>query len=294
MVIDPFFSDKDADLYKSIFGEYGEMLVEDNMSYLSEYDIADIKKIFTYNSIGSYYPIEQELENIDLLISGCSETKADILDSESTVYRWGDILSKSLNCKSANIAVNGCSVYQIVNSCMIFFSKYGKPKRVALLLPNLERFTMPSNSFVLNKRYNFYDVEITQDLRWGDVEKYVKIPNTVNKYMHPIVALYYNLQSILFLEEYCKVAGIELVYSTWDYNCEYIISKLKNISNGSYSNFISTKAEFKDRFKHEDFGCHDELKLLAQDKFYTAKDNEHMGVHRHQHIADIFEMGFKK
>mgnify|MGYP003346528742 CR=1 FL=1 len=119
-------------------------------------------------------------------------------------------------------------------------------------------------------------------------------------YIPENLRFFYNIQSIMFFEEFCKSNNIKLIWGFWDKESETFINELKEIYNDSFLNFIELNIEdnWKPNFKtgenvYLNENCHSDKKNLKDfhfgldrqlDGFKTA----HMGVHQHIHIAENF------
>lgn len=73
----------------------------------------------------------------DILFAGCSETMGIGGSLEET---WAYMLNLDLNLnRYINIGMAGAGYQQIINNCIIYIKKYGSPKNLFILFPNIER-----------------------------------------------------------------------------------------------------------------------------------------------------------
>ena len=140
-----------------------------------------------------------------------------------------------------------------------------------------------------------YDVKKSQN-----ISKISKSPYLAEDVIPENLRFFYNIQSIMFFEEFCKSNNIKLIWGFWDKESETFINELKEIYNDSFLNFIELNIEdnWKPNFKtgenvYLNENCHSDKKNLKDfhfgldrqlDGFKTA----HMGVHQHIHIAENF------
>ena len=109
------------------------------------------------------------------------------------------------------------------------------------------------------------------------------------------------------LEQYCELAGIKFVWSTWSDEDEALILKLKEISSSSYKNFTSiynyrwirNYESQEEEFYETDYNDLYPKKAICHEKYSNLQDfniagdikydfsTAHSGVHRHIHWAEI-------
>tara|TARA_B110000503_G_scaffold99511_2_gene148871 strand:- start:7889 stop:8338 length:450 start_codon:yes stop_codon:yes gene_type:complete len=131
----------------------------------------------------------------------------------------------------------------------------------------------------------------------GDAEaSYAKKPYEVSTVISPTYAIYLNIQSILVLELICELAGINLIYSTWSLETDAVINaaNLASLDNRipiPFKNYIeidyrTVNNNCEDAAERLPKDCH--LNLAEHPQFYIGRQNNHMGVHAHAHVAENF------
>lgn len=254
---------------------------------------------------------------VDIVAAGCSQTFGQGVHVDG---RWSNLLGEKLNMSVATVAVPGWSTQSSISAVMHYIKRFGKPKVVALLLPDFFRFDVMVNSKYCIPEDDPIDVNhpirITHASRNDpnpDTPKYAKRPFPLDKVLNAEAALFATGQAIVRFSEYCHEAGIDLVWGTWDFRFDYLIRYIKNLSlSNDDMQYMSTSSwtaeqmpivqldEYVDMefFHHEGdtvkefeaMSCHQELKAKYGDCcFNRGTDNQdHMGVHMHAHIADKF------
>lgn len=259
----------------------------------------------------------------EMLVTGCSHTFGSGIKTE---HRWGDILSKKLNLSYSNLGVPGASVERIVRDLFCYFKTYGHPKYIFALFPNFHRMEI-----INNPRY----------FKTGDYDRASKKMQTINPsnkkdiyritahtndvplnhkfYTQPLIAesilpaetpQFYSSIFIQMLEQYCELANITLIWSTWHNDQNKILEEVNKMYPGTYKNKVNiTKGiwEFDkkiNKIKYIEDGsvinCHEYYREVDNITFDLAKDIEfgidlaHWGTHRHLHIAEDFEKIFKE
>lgn len=290
----------------STFGFYSLFGREDT-DWIEEVDPHNSYRI---NSFGCRDP--EYVGPVDLIAAGCSQTFGQGVPEE---WRWSSILGKKLNMSVATIAVPGWSIMGAVNSTMHYIKTYGKPKAVALYLPDLFRFDYIRNPEIfvdlkdeddVEGNDTGYRVDIGHSSHVGRYPKLSKRPHIVSEVVNPETTAFLNGQVLKFFVEYCKEAKIEIVWSTWEGSFQELVDYLKNLDFKSESDIRTAKADFSDYveidYKHdgpeglEEFSlksCHKEEKEgLDSDtlKYYDCGSDvdRHIGIHVHMHVADAF------
>jgi hypothetical protein len=236
--------------------------------------------------------------NEELIFSGCSQTNGEHISLPMTTKGdctkiWGFQVANYFNLSSINLGLPGESCYQIVRKLMSHFNKYGNPKILLCLFPDLYRFTSPIDKDILiaNKSISYEsEIETTYLPVSEDVYKYSKIPHIKEHVIPQTQSIWFNLQSILMLEQYCNFNNIKFIYSSWHEDTHSIISLTKqNTNNEFYKNFILLDLENLELYKkNNNLNCHKYLKNKYPDVFYFGVDGKHIGIHDHTHIAEKF------
>jgi hypothetical protein len=200
---------------------------------------SDIK----YNFNNFSYRCDNFKENIgvdNFYFSGCSNTLGVGLPYEST---WAYQLNKKLNGKDyVNLGINGGSASQIVYDAYHFIEKFGKPKAIFLLFPNLERHPFfhqrPDGAEFVNVHWDN-----------GLEGKLSSVLKSVYPYDSSVFA-FYNL--IYSFELYCKELEIPLFWTCWDGALRRVIFQyglsVKNYVNLETYAHLAIKDDIPDEF----------------------------------------------
>lgn len=273
-------------------------------SYIKE---KDPKHEYTHNSWGCR---DKEFEApVDLLAAGCSMTYGQGVPVE---YRWSDVLAKSLGINTATLAVPGWSTQSIVNAIMSYIIRFGKPKAIAIWLPDFSRVDL-----VTNKDLLLINKEKANNLETGEAIRLVytaiehieetprlsKKPHLVQDVLNSETTSLLAGQSLRFLAEYCKEAGIELVYSTWDLGVHELINyalklETKHIPEGvnrpyepklDLTGYVDIGYYHENNHEMSDLSCHSDLREATKYCFDWGTDEDnHVGTHMHAHVAEKF------
>jgi hypothetical protein len=284
---------------------------------------------YSYNSLG-FRGKEFEPEE-DLVIAGCSQTFGMGLEEN---YIWGNVVANSLGYKASNISMPGASTESIINNIYAYFKEYGHPKMLLALFPDMYRFQIPTNrkyitsSSIKNEGPEPYEQPYMTYLYLDKQEqskkpKYQKIPFDLEEIITPEIAFFYNMKSIIILNQYCNALGIKFYWASWRPELDIAITKIKSDSK-DYENYVSldifnwyTKHSFEEdpfgveknliesEYYHKDYAldcyncyneqecdmivnCHEELFESNKNLFHHGNDRAHIGSHKHQHIAEKF------
>jgi hypothetical protein len=256
----------------------------------------------------------------DLVVAGCSFTFGMGVPAD---LAWGGLLARKLGEDYYNISVPGISIQQIVRYLFDYFRKYGNPKNLVCLFPDASRLTIPVNENILiaNTGKNYPTLVKNAHLSINKLPlsiraKYAKRPYVVEDIIPMDVPLYYSMQSINMLSQYCRSNNINFIWGTWHSGFESAIEHLK--IRYSYDDFVylgmnkwthTKKNDYKyllhDNSKCPDCNnnlacslhltCHYDLHEKYGDLYYLGTDinmgkgKAHCGVHTHAHIAEAFE-----
>jgi hypothetical protein len=286
--------------------------------YLNEYSEEEILFIVSGDDgvrKTRHRPQNQEFKNNqDLIFSGCSQTHGDhisppLVKDGNHEKIWGFLVSDHLKVDATNLGVLGYSAYSIVNSLLYHFSIYGNPQVLMCLFPDLWRFQGPKDKGIKPTNLKKKDDVIQRSFHepeyqafGSEMPQYSKSPHFLQEILPPAYPLYYNLQSMLLLEQYCKSNNIKYVYATWHTNSEQVILESKELykkhrQKEIYTNFITTNCgdwnDYSPEFKNN-LTCHKELQKSYPNLFEIGYDKLHMGMHRHAHIAEYFIKGLEE
>lgn len=213
------------------------------------------------------FSIEDASKNY--LFSGCSHTFASGLNVEDS---WTYLLNKHLNGeKFFSLAISGASHKIIIDDIIKYIKKYGKPKAVFVLFPNVERIQV-----------------------FG--EKYGKLITTVNHYMFnknkehadnifpEEVALNYFISDLLIFESYLESIGVPFKWSTWDISLDSAL-KFINEANGIFNGYIPLYASDN---------AHELYSYVNQNydnshKFWITARNAHPGIMEQIMCFELFK-----
>ena len=259
----------------------------------------DDRNEYTVNSYGLRSP---EFDGqVDLIVAGCSQTYGMGVPDDQV---WGRQLADKLGLSYVNLAAPGWSAQTILSSVLAYIEEFGKPKVLAVLLPDFARMLMPLrfdvNRFNTGKEklrnvgsvhlesinfssHNAKDVD-------GPRDRYIKKPYDLYEVLPFEVPFFFSAQAVAYLISYCKAAGIELVWSSWNAR---ILKFYKDLSLEGYSRLDMSgfmDRDIPDQDEMEDaWSCHPELAEKYGDNFYRAMGNDsHMGIHEHTHLAEEF------
>ena len=243
---------------------------------------------------------------VDLIAIGCSQTFGLGVPQEAT---WAATLADKLNMSHATIAAPGWSVQEMVDSTMVHIRKYGKPKLIAALLPDFGRTIMveKSDAFVSEK-----PISTKGDLEFhvkgfhydgaNEIARLSKRPHASEEILPPEFYTHIAGQAWVHFIEYCRVADIQLIWTSWDtsvleqYSLASAFSKHEKVNSQEtildLSGFFRTKFHLYRR-QHLDvldqLDCHSELESMWPECFREGTDLcKHYGTHAHAHIAEEF------
>lgn len=308
-IIDPdlFKNENDFNkhILKSLFGFYS-MFGNENLDWIEE---ADPSNSYRLNSFG--YRDPEYSGPADLIAAGCSQTFGQGVPEN---YRWSNMLAKKLNMSVATVAVPGWSAMGAINAAMSHIITYGKPKVVALLLPDFFRFDYVKNSKIIVDTWitenSKDDFPIRLDIgHSGHIKKYPKVskrPHIAEEVINPETTAFLNGQILRFFLEYCKEANIKVVWTSWEGSVQELVQHIKNIEFESLEEKYQSKLDLSGYVEIDYYhdgrqnlhklakkNCHlnEKEKLDSSVKMYydyaSDKDN-HMGIHAHMHVVDAF------
>jgi hypothetical protein len=263
-------------------------------------------------------------KNVDYLFSGCSVTYGTGLEEKDI---WYKMLAKDIGCSYSSVACAGDSVVAQVLKIFANIKEFGNPKNLVCLFPDFDRFLIYSNKDLLitrsykenfdQKKYNWATSEnenagkldyLDKTFKANDMildvdsrPSYFKSPLIAEEVINQETSHMYAAQYINILSQYCDIAGINFIWSTWDPGSAKIIKKIKN--NSYFKEYIDMESECWDfdpynKFdnfikNNEKLNCHQEF--ADHDTFNFAKDvsmgiqHAHHGFHRHLHYYEKFK-----
>lgn len=261
---------------------------------------------------------EEFVSDADFVFAGCSHTYGMGIPED---FIWGVQLAKKLNVDYYNLGIPGASVTTIVNNLFAYFRKFGHPKVVIINFPNFERLMLPVNPKILKPKDKKYEKQTLPLNDWYLDHSYLmeKVHPTYSKKPHNVedvvsldVPYWMAVQSINLLEQYCEVANIKLIWSTWDFMTYKSLLKMHKKDNSYFKYMVDIEMDkwlfvglsgpdlyHKNAIKKDDLcfikqdcslniNCHEEIKNKDPKIFDLAADNAHWGTHRHTHLAETF------
>ena len=301
-LLDDDVSDYNSSVLASIFGVYAHLT--DSEGGPSHKDPANSYRV---NSFG--FRDEEYEGTYDLVTGGCSQTYGQGVPEEA---RWSTQLGKLMGYRTATIATPGWSTQGIISSVMNHIKTYGKPKIVSLLLPDFSRYDMMINLKVASTTgFNVSEIShepvaaLYSSISGGNQHrpKLSKLPHNMDEVLSSETSYFMSGQALSMFAEYCRAAGIILVWGTWDEPLHQLVQRVKKIS---YSDDMNPKHtphvnldEYVDlKYFHDSEAnqellkeeCHAELRASYTHCFDLGTDTDnHMGVHQHAHIAETFK-----
>lgn len=263
----------------------------------------DLDNEYVHNSWGCRD--EDYIGPVDIITAGCSQTYGQGVPVET---RWSSKLGKILGASVVTLAVPGWSLQSMVNSVMSYIVKFGKPKVVALYIPDLFRLDFVANKDILDIGPQQEENGEAVRLVCTALEHPSHMPNFSKKpYLHsdvinPEFAAFMGGQSLRFLIEYCKESDIELVYTTWDRVTKELLeysdylNKNHDVANlpsygpsVDYSGYLTHEYVYENNADLASLDCHSDLKDEYSNYFdWGTDEDEHIGVHMHAHVAELF------
>ena len=239
----------------------------------------------------------------EILAIGCSNTYGIGITEEG---RWTNILEKKINKKIQNLSIPGGSINELVSKSFEYFKQFGNPEIMLCLFPDPFRVKLPFKKNLINGDFLKYDMNrrdghstdlilntIHFDHNSGNISKknkYFKTPYSYEEVLPIELPIFFSMQSIHMLEQYCKSNNIKLIWSSWDCN---FLDVLNNIKQNPFNNFFSNE-DLLINEAHFYKNCHKNYKNKFEKYFDTGLDIEkglehvHPGVHKHVHIAEAF------
>lgn len=258
-------------------------------------------------------------ENEQLLFAGCSHTYGMGVPEDMI---WGVQIANRLNLSYSNLGIPGASVSTIVNNIFAYFRLFGHPKILVIIFPNFERLMLPVNTNILVPSTRNYSNYVKNNLPLNDLylehsylventqPKFSKKPHNVDEVIPLDVPYWMATQSINLLEQYCDMAKVKLIWSTWDYMTYRSLKKMNSKDNSYFKHMVDIEMDKWVSFDplgpdvyHNNpvllddkclsrqtcdlaINCHNDIRNKYEKIFDLAADNGHWGTHRHTHIAE--------
>jgi len=301
-------SENTKDALLSIFGFYSanSEFYPDEHSKQGWGASVDSKNYYAVDKHG--YRNSVDVGRADIIAAGCSQTYGVGVPEE---IRWSNQLGKSMNMSQATVSLPGWSTQSIVNGVMSYIKQYGKPKVVALLLPDFYRYDLLVNkdSMVFRlenpKLPDSGPIRRINDVTAPHVElpKVSKRPHVSYEILSAEISYFLSGQFLRFFIEYCKEAKITLVWATLNYPVHLLIDQAKNVE--MENKLFQPNVDFDSYVELDYFSgqgeadllkmtCHKDIKLTQGEFFNFGVDKigdhrPHMGGHMHAHVAENFK-----
>lgn len=305
-----FGNHEDINQFLGFFiNETAELSIDDNKSGIFsptfngsqnfEDEITDYTK--GVNSLNFRSP--EFVDNPEIIFSGCSVSYGVGIPADAT---WIEDLSKRLNPKSyVALAKPGSSSQKIVFTIFKYIFKYGKPKKIFVLFPDPFRMSSIVDSTNVTERdkkdgKGTYPVEIHLTRGKENLKKYSKRSHLLKEILIPEMGFRSTIESIYILEVFCREAGIDLIWSSWDVQTATIASLINfSTENKIFPNFsfnIYKQFYYSSLKEHvDDVECKPEIYKKYKDQYFRGTDkSRYHGCHVHSHIADGFIEEIKK
>lgn len=317
--VDPILingSDFEKNVLTSIFG-FTPLIGSTSNDWLEGVD--DYNE-YRFNSYG--YRDPEYSGPVDLIAAGCSQTFGQGVSED---YRWSSMLGRKLGYSVATLGVPGWSAMNAIQAVMHFIYRYGKPKAVALYLPDFFRFSYIANKDILvdtwidessNNTFERVRLEIGHAADARHAPKVSKKPHLASDVINVETSSYLNGQTLRFFLAYCEEAGIDVVWASWEKAVQELVQAVKDVKisgkaeglGPEHLSIIDFSSYVEVGYSHDQnktlkelakLSCHDDLKQSLDDHNkkiydYATDIDEHMSIHAHAHVADAFYEKLKK
>lgn len=297
-IFENFYPEMIDQIYYNNFKEYDIKIINDKEQRALPISIYDYEFDTNLNKYG--FRSSEFIKDVDFLIAGCSVTYGDGLPIEAL---WHESLLKDTKYSYNSVAWTGDSINGQVQKIFSFIKKYNKPKNILFLIPTFNRIKIFNNSELIEtdsfkrknkderkkyyKEINFYS-NIAFLNRNQKLKKIIKRPFDSGDIISAETFHLYSAQSLNILEDYCKVAGINLFYTSWDHETCQIINRLQN--KNYFVNFFMTQENL---YNENNLNCHKNFSKYyyfkhASDIKFVGERNCHPGLHFHIHLRNSF------
>lgn len=239
--------------------------------------------------------------NQELIFAGCSQTHGDhicppLAKNGSHEMIWGFRVAKDLGLDAINLGIGAEGIYRIVQRLISHFKHYGNPKTLLCLFPDPYRFTSPKDKKNLIGKFTSGTYEFLEGTfhTANDVQSipaFAKRPYVKEEVISRMIPLFFNMQAVHVLEQYCDSSGIKFLWGSWDPNTNRIAKAMRYYNKDNFKYFIDLDENGVD-WKTTD--CHKEIYDQYPTLFEVGIDSQHMGMHRHAHIAESFKKVLQK
>ena len=307
-----------VDVYKNKFNELpfniyekGVGAVDFGPQVIKKYElnnlILDEDNIYYINSLG-FRSKEFLKDDAQVITAGCSVSYGMGVPENGV---WSSILSDKTKLNVNNLSVPGNSVTILCDRIIKYCEQFGNPEYIMCLFPDFFRYLFVyDNDFHYEERNEKNPPTDPFSIRSmhskaishndGSIvcpPKYTKVPFSIDSGISPHQSVFESINSIYYLEQYCRIAKIKLIWTTWNNTTNEIIKVLKNNINFKLDKYIELEGLEKE-FSHPnqiiDSCFIDHENDLISNKAWnfgtdlTINNYTHPGIHFHIHVADFF------
>jgi hypothetical protein len=290
-------SEKFEKYINSIYGSRlssGANTSSSHYGFMYQNMIKDETTLYRHNEFG--YRSDSWDGSHEVLALGCSHTYGRGIVEEG---RWTNILQELSNKKIANLSSPGQSINFLVSKAFEYFKTFGNPEYVICLFPDPLRINLPTDSKLIDSKRNNKNINtvvyVSTNESLDERPNYLKKPYYYEDVLPVEVPIYFSMQALYALEQYCNANKIKLIWSSWDPMFQDVICYFPQIS---FTNFISNDLlKVNDSTFYAD--CHSSYKERFDYYFIHGRDDDninhtHPGVHKNIHIAEIFYEEMKR
>lgn len=247
--------------------------ITDNVLSFFKKNIPGPKVLYRINKDGfrsdNFEPYKKN--NLGVLFAGCSLTFGEGLPENLS---WPSMLQKKLSefskktIQSYNMGYPAASIQLIIKNTISFINKFGKPKMLFLLLPNIER------GIKLDKEISKYVTTIPgpymrkKEKDRGPSKVYLDFSEN---YDVSDILLNITVQLNL-LENYCNEAGIFFRWATWSPESQEILKEL------DFKNFLEFDNDYFKKIKN----------INNLDYWEYGNDGVHFGSSFSTYTSELF------
>jgi hypothetical protein len=234
-----------------------------NQYKLDQVDPLDPGREYAFNSHGFRGP--EFIKNAELVTAGCSITYGLGLPEYGT---WADMFGSSLGLTHNNIAKSGASVGFVVEKLFNYFNEFGHPKYLVCFFPDAKRFVVPVDGKVLTRdeekdTANYGEIGshgeegqyLYNQIGKSNSEilsvKFLKRPYNFRDIYTPEFGYYTSIRYLRMLEQYCKTAGINFLWSTWDFEFSLHLSTINSLPDLKFNNYFDINTFFYRKLEND-------------------------------------------
>jgi hypothetical protein len=230
---------------------------------------------YEYNDLG--YRSKEFEHNEKLLIAGCSQTFGFGVEKE---HIWGNVVSRHFGIESANLSIPGSSCGAIVNNLFAYFKKFGHPKVLLVLFPDMYRFQIPTDPEIVSSKSIRTKKESNKEIPYltylhlnthnkNNMPKNQRSPFDLEEMISPEISVFHNIKSIMLLNQYCDALNIKFYWSTWEQDADHTFMQLSKSGETPYNNYISShsfKWFSRHSFEKDPFGK--KINLITSSEYH--------------------------